>query len=99
MRALVAATSVPVSIDTTKAEVAAAALDAGAVVVNDISAGLADDRMLAVIAERGAGFVAMHMQGTPRTMQSHPEYVDVVGEVGAHLRTRVERRGRGRHRA
>jgi dihydropteroate synthase len=89
VRALVAATSVPVSIDTTKAEVAAAALDAGAVVVNDISAGLVDDRMLAVIAERGAGFVAMHMQGTPRTMQSHPEYVDVVGEVGAHLRTRV----------
>ena len=83
VRALVAATTVPVSIDTTKAEVAAAALDAGAVVVNDISAGLADDRMLAVIAERGAGFVAMHMQGTPRTMQSHPEYVDVVGEVGA----------------
>jgi dihydropteroate synthase len=89
VRALVAATTVPVSIDTTKSGVAAAAMDAGAVVVNDISAGLADDRMLAVIAERGAGFVAMHMQGTPRTMQSHPEYVDVVGEVGAHLRTRV----------
>jgi dihydropteroate synthase len=89
VRALVAATDVPVSVDTTKAAVAAAALDAGAVVVNDVSAGLGDDRMLAVVAERDAGFIAMHMQGTPRTMQSHPAYDDVVVEVGAHLRARV----------
>ena len=81
--------SIPVSIDTTKAAVAAAALDAGAVVVNDVSAGRADAGMLAVVAAREAGFVAMHMQGTPRTMQSHPEYDDVVAEVGAHLRARV----------
>jgi dihydropteroate synthase len=88
--ALVAETSVPVSVDTTKSAVAAAAIDAGASVVNDISAGRADPRMLAVVGESGAGFVAMHMQGEPRTMQHDPRYDDVVTEVGDFLVERLD---------
>src|SRR3954470_24367302 len=58
-----------VSIDTSKAAVARAALDAGAVIINDITGGRGDDEMLPLAAERGAAFIIMHMQGTPRTMQ------------------------------
>ena len=95
--ALAAETAVPISVDTTKAAVAEAAIDAGASVVNDISAGRADPRMLAVVGEAGAGFVAMHMQGEPRTMQHDPHYDDVVTEVGDFLVARARggtRRGR-----
>src|SRR5438105_4991717 len=67
---------VRVSIDTYKAGVARAAVDAGASIVNDVSASLAP-----VAASCGVGWIAMHMQGTPRTMQEDPRYVDVVGEV------------------
>jgi dihydropteroate synthase len=81
------ATSTTISVDTTKPAVARAALEAGATVVNDVSGG--DDEMLAVVAEHDAGFVAMHMRGTPRTMQDDPTYEDVVTEVAAYLRTRV----------
>jgi dihydropteroate synthase len=88
--ALVAETSVPISVDTTKAAVAEAAIEAGATVVNDISAGRADPRMLAVVGDAGAGFVAMHMQGEPRTMQHDPHYDDVVTEVGDFLVARLE---------
>ena len=88
--ALVADTSVPISVDTTKAAVAEAAIEAGATVVNDISAGRADPRMLALVGEAGAGFVAMHMQGEPRTMQHDPHYSDVVTEVGDFLVARLE---------
>jgi dihydropteroate synthase len=87
---LTAATSVPVSIDTTKASVAHAALDAGATIVNDVSAGRVDPDILAVTAAAGAGYVAMHMQGEPRTMQLDPTYDDVVREVGDFLVERVE---------
>jgi dihydropteroate synthase len=87
---LSAATSVPVSIDTTKALVARAALDAGATVVNDVSAGRVDPEILSVTAAAGAGYVAMHMQGEPRTMQAHPHYDDVVGEVGDFLAGRID---------
>lgn len=80
---------VPVSIDTTKAEVAASALDAGAVVVNDVSAGTADPEMFGVVATRGAGMVLMHRRGDPSTMQDDPRYDDVVREVADAL---VERR-------
>ena len=90
VRALVAEGTARVSIDTTKAAVARAALDAGATIVNDVSAGTADPEMLATIAEYRAGFVAMHMQGTPRTMQHDPVYTDVVREVGEYLRARVD---------
>jgi dihydropteroate synthase len=73
--------SVPVSVDTTKASVAQRALDAGAVIVNDISALRFDPLMGQVVAKAGAGLVLMHMQGTPKSMQRDPQYCDVVAEV------------------
>jgi dihydropteroate synthase len=79
-----------VSIDTSKAAVAAAALDAGAAIVNDVTALRADPEMAALCAERGAIVVLMHMLGTPRTMQDEPRYGDVVGEVKAFLAERLE---------
>jgi dihydropteroate synthase len=79
-----------VSVDTSKASVARAAIGAGASVVNDVSAGRADRDMLAVVADTGVRFVAMHMQGDPRSMQRDPSYVDVVGEVATFLRARVD---------
>jgi dihydropteroate synthase len=83
--ALADTVDVPISIDTTKAAVAEAALGAGATIVNDVSAGTADPDMLGVVAASGAGYVAMHMQGEPRTMQADPRYDDVVREVAAFL--------------
>lgn len=82
------ANGVNVSIDTSKAEVAAAALAAGAQAVNDTTA-LSDPAMASVIAEAGAGVVLMHMQGTPRTMQQQPHYEDVVNEVKTFLLERA----------
>jgi len=82
--AALAAAGVLVSVDTSKPEVAAAALDAGAEVVNDITA-LADPDMAALCAARGPGVVLMHMQGTPETMQLDPRYHDVVAEVARYL--------------
>lgn len=76
---------VRVSVDTAKAEVAAAAVEAGATLINDVSASLHE-----VAAEHGVGWVAMHMQGEPRTMQVEPTYGDVVAEVEAYLRERAE---------
>jgi dihydropteroate synthase len=75
---------VRISVDTTKPEVARAAVGAGATLINDISASLHE-----VAAETGAGWVAMHMQGSPATMQDAPRYDDVVAEVAAHLAERV----------
>ena len=83
----VARLGVPVSVDTTKARVAAAALEAGASIVNDVTA-LSDPGMTAAVRGSGAGLVLMHMQGTPRTMQETPRYGDVVGEVAAFLASR-----------
>lgn len=80
---------VRISVDTQKAAVAAAALEAGAALVNDVSAGLTDPEMLALVADRGAGYCAMHMPGTPATMQVDPRYDDVVAEVGEFLRERT----------
>jgi dihydropteroate synthase len=79
----------PVSIDTTLSEVAAAAIERGASIVNDISAGRDDPDMLELVADTGAYLVLMHMQGTPETMQIEPVYEDVVGEVEAFLRQRA----------
>jgi dihydropteroate synthase len=79
----------PISIDTMKAGVARAALDAGACIVNDVSAMTADPFMLEVPGPFGAGVVLNHMQGKPRTMQQAPSYCDVVGEVRDHLMARV----------
>jgi dihydropteroate synthase len=81
---------VPVSVDTRKAAVAVAALDAGAVIVNDVAAGR-DAEMFSVVAAAGAGLVLMHMQGDPRSMQDAPAYGDVVVEVGDFLVDRVAR--------
>jgi dihydropteroate synthase len=77
------------SIDTTRAEVARAALDAGAGLVNDISAGRDDAGMLPLVARRAVSVVLMHMQGTPATMQDNPTYDDVVGETIAFLADRA----------
>jgi len=76
------------SIDTAKADVAAAALAAGASLVNDVTAGR-DPAMLGLVAERGAGIVLMHMRGDPGTMQRDTAYGDVVGAVHAFLATRA----------
>ena len=78
---------IPISIDTTKAEVAEEVLAAGADIINDVS-GLADAEMLAVLQKTGAGYCLMHTQGTPKTMQNNPQYVDVVAEVFAALKAR-----------
>jgi dihydropteroate synthase len=69
------------SIDTTKPSVARAALEAGASMVNDVAANRFDGEMARVVAETGAAYVLMHMQGTPQTMQKNPSYKDVVAEV------------------
>ena len=79
-----------VSVDTYKPEVAAAALQAGAHLVNDVS-GLRDPEMVRVCAEAGAPVVVMHMQGTPETMQRAPHYDDVGREVFAELQSAAER--------
>lgn len=80
----------PISIDTQSAEVAEAALGAGANIVNDISALRSDPRMAGCCAACGAAVVLMHMQGSPRTMQQAPTYSDVVAEVTAFLRDRID---------
>jgi dihydropteroate synthase len=80
---------VPISIDTTRADVAEAALGAGASLINDVSAGRHDPRMFAVAAARGVPLILMHMQGTPATMQKDPRYEDVVEEVRAFLLERA----------
>jgi dihydropteroate synthase len=79
-----------VSIDTSKARVAEAALEAGAAIVNDVTALRGDAEMAGLCAERGVGMVLMHMPGNPRTMQDDPRYDDVVDEVKAFLAGRVE---------
>jgi dihydropteroate synthase len=81
---------IPISVDTTKSEVAAAALAAGASILNDIR-GLDDPEMLALAARSEAGVVLMHMQGTPQTMQLNPSYDDVVREVRDDLARRIDR--------
>ena len=86
--AVARAVSVPISVDTSKAEVARAALDAGAVMVNDVTALRGDRAMVDVVAEAGAGLVVMHMQGIPETMQQAPHYDDVVGDVAQFLAER-----------
>lgn len=79
-------TSALISIDTSKAEVAEAALHEGASIINDVTGGRGDASMMQLVARSGAGFIIMHMQGTPRTMQKNPHYDDVVAEVGDFFR-------------
>lgn len=80
----------PISIDTTSSDVARHALDCGANMINDISAGREDPEILALAASAGIPLVLMHMQGTPETMQHAPSYRDLVAEVKSFLQARVE---------
>lgn len=88
IEALAAEVAVPLSIDTSKAVVAQAALEAGAEIINDVTGLTGDPAMLAVAAKSAAGVCAMHMQGTPRTMQDNPRYENVVGEISDYLAAR-----------
>jgi dihydropteroate synthase len=81
-------TDVPISVDTQKAEVARAALEGGAAIVNDVSAG-SETAMLDIVRDSGAGMVLMHMLGEPRSMQADPRYDDVVREVREFLADRI----------
>jgi dihydropteroate synthase len=81
---------VPISIDTSKVTVAEAALDAGAEIVNDVTAMRAEPELAQLCAQRGCEVVLMHMQGDPRTMQENPTYGDVVDDVKAFLVERIE---------
>jgi dihydropteroate synthase len=85
-----AAAGVPLSVDTTRAAVAAAALAAGAAVVNDVSGGLADPAMTKVVADAGCPYVIMHWRGHSRGMAELAQYGDVVADVRAELRERVD---------
>ncbi len=89
IKRLAAEIDVPISIDTRRAGVARAALEVGATIVNDVTAG-GDPRMFGVVREAGAGLVLMHMKGEPKTMQEAPEYEDVVREVRDYLARRME---------
>ena len=75
-----------ISIDTSKAEVADAAIQAGASIVNDVTGGRGDKEMMPLVAESKSGFIIVHMQGNPRTMQMEPRYTDVVSEVADFFR-------------
>jgi len=88
VRRLVAESGVPVSIDTSKAVVAARAVELGAEIINDVTGLEGDPGMLAVARESGAGVCVMHMRGTPQTMQLDPRYDDVVAEIHDYLRQR-----------
>jgi dihydropteroate synthase len=89
--ALAGRVAVPISIDTVKPAVARAALAAGASIVNDTAGHRAERGMWQVVAESGAGYVCMHMQGAPPTMQLQPAYADVGGEVAGFFAERLER--------
>src|SRR5256886_15002014 len=89
LRAVRAAVRVPISVDTSKAAIARLALEEGADVVNDVSAGRLDPGLLPLCAERGVPVVLMHMQGVPATMQDDPCYGDLVAEVAAFLAERA----------
>ncbi|HEY3854253.1 MAG TPA: dihydropteroate synthase [Verrucomicrobiae bacterium] len=82
---------VPLSIDTVKAGVAREALRAGASIINDIAANRSDEEMWRLAAESGAGYVVVHMQGLPATMQENPAYDDVIAEVGQFFDNRLSR--------
>ena len=82
---------VPISIDTMKPGVARAALEVGASIVNDIAANRTDEDMWRLVAETGAGYVCMHMQSTPKLMQAHPVYKDVIAEIDAFFGVRLQR--------
>ncbi|MEM9411475.1 MAG: dihydropteroate synthase [Planctomycetota bacterium] len=83
-------TSVPISIDTSKAEVAKAAIDCGAEIINDVTGLEGDPAMLDVALKTGAGVCVMHMQGNPQNMQDNPMYENVTEEISSYLQRRFE---------
>lgn len=89
IRELAGRLPLPISVDTTKAEVARAALESGAALVNDVSALGFDPAMSGLVASSGVPVILMHMQGTPRNMQNHPDYRDLLGEVHAFFEDRL----------
>jgi dihydropteroate synthase len=90
IRAIRERVPLPISVDTSKAEVAEAALEAGAQIVNDVTALRGDPDMASVVARAGVPVVLMHMLGTPKTMQDNPWYDDVIGEIRAFLAERID---------
>lgn len=90
LQALKGKTDALISIDTTKYEVAKAALEAGADIINDISSFRFDPRIVPLVVENEAGAILMHMKGTPKTMQIDPFYEDVLAEVKSFLKERIE---------
>ena len=81
--------AIPISVDTSKAEVARQALEVGGDMVNDVTALAGDPEMLAVVADAGCPVILMHMLGMPRTMQDDPQYEDVIGDISSFLRDRI----------
>ena len=81
--------SVPISVDTTRAQVAKAAVDAGADIVNDISGATFDSEMLSTVSKLGVPIIFMHLRGTPQTMQKMTDYRDLIGEIGEFLESRI----------
>lgn len=90
IQALSKQTEVPISIDTTKAEVARQALQAGACIINDISGLTFDPAMIPLAASTQAGVICMHIRGTPQTMQDRPEYQNVISDLKAWLQERIQ---------
>jgi dihydropteroate synthase len=88
VQALCEQTTIPISIDTSKAKVAAEAIAAGAQILNDVTGLEGDPAMSRLAAETGVGVCVMHMQGTPQTMQDNPQYEDVVEEIYGYLQQR-----------
>jgi len=93
IRSLAGRVRVPISVDTMKPGVAEAALEAGASLVNDVAAHRGDDSLWRAVARHRAGYVVMHMQGEPATMQAAPAYRDVVGEIDRFFLERLDRLG------
>lgn len=91
IKALSARTQIPISIDTTKAEVARQAIQAGAIIINDISGLSFDPAMIPLAAQTKAGVICMHIQGTPETMQDHPEYQNVVTDLQTWFGARTQK--------
>lgn len=83
-------TDIAISIDTQKPAIAKAALNAGAIIINDIAANREDETMWQLVAETNSGYVAMHMLGNPKLMQRNPKYVDVLNEIEAFFYCRFE---------
>ncbi len=82
--------NIRISIDTTRSDVAEAAINAGAEIVNDVSGGNDDPEIIRLCADKKCPYIIMHMQGTPETMQNNPSYDDVVSDISLFLQTRAE---------